>query len=139
MQPRSEHAPRTDLAIRPDDPELDRFGLTYPEVHRSCLPAGVTPAHGHFAGLGQGLLASVLAVLMVEGARRGALAYAGAESIALRRTAPDVSLSDLEPGAAVPDALVPLIEAAGGELWIARPGDKRPELLAPVAALGEGL
>ena len=51
------------------------------------LLVGATPSfvRGPFlvAGLGQGLLASVLAVLLVEGARRGALAYAGAESIAL--------------------------------------------------------
>lgn len=51
------------------------------------LLVGATPSfvRGPFlvAGLGQGLLASILAVLLVEGARRGALAYAGAESIAL--------------------------------------------------------
>jgi cell division transport system permease protein len=51
------------------------------------LLVGATPSfvRGPFlvAGLGQGLLASVLAVLLVEGTRRGALAYAGAESIAL--------------------------------------------------------
>ena len=51
------------------------------------LLVGATPSfvRGPFlvAGLGQGLLASVLAVALVEGARRGALAYAGSESIAL--------------------------------------------------------
>jgi len=51
------------------------------------LLVGATPSfvRGPFlvAGLGQGLLASILSVLLVEGARRGALAYAGAESIAL--------------------------------------------------------
>jgi cell division transport system permease protein len=51
------------------------------------LLVGATPSfvRGPFlvAGLGQGLLASILAVLLVEGTRRGALAYAGTESIAL--------------------------------------------------------
>lgn len=51
------------------------------------LLVGATPSfvRGPFlvAGLGQGLLASILAVLLVEGARRGALAYAGSESITL--------------------------------------------------------
>ena len=51
------------------------------------LLVGATPSfvRGPFliAGLGQGLLASILAVLLVEGARRGALTYTGAESIAL--------------------------------------------------------
>ena len=51
------------------------------------LLVGATPSfvRGPFlvAGLGQGLLASILAVALVEGARRGALAYAGSESIAL--------------------------------------------------------
>jgi cell division transport system permease protein len=51
------------------------------------LLVGATPSfvRGPFlvAGLGQGMLASIFAVLLVEGARRGALAYSGAESIAL--------------------------------------------------------
>lgn len=51
------------------------------------LLVGATPAfvRGPFlvAGLAQGIVASALALLMVEGARRGALAYAGSGSVAL--------------------------------------------------------
>ena len=51
------------------------------------LLVGATPAfvRGPFlaAGLGQGLLASGMALLLVEGARRAALAYAGSGSVVL--------------------------------------------------------
>ena len=51
------------------------------------LLVGATPAfvRGPFlvAAVGQGLVASALALLLVEGARRGAVAYAGSRSVAL--------------------------------------------------------
>lgn len=39
-------------------------------------------------------------------------------------------LNEIGPGATVPEALVPSIEFLGGEVWIARPGAKEPEVFA---------
>jgi len=35
-------------------------------------------------------------------------------------------IDDLAPGAAIPDPVLPVLEAVGGEVWLARPGERRP-------------